>query len=133
VIMGTQSFGKGSVQTVLPISETRAVKLTTALYYTPDGRSIQAEGIQPDVLIDRARVETFAETGRLSERDLAGHLDNGDEKAEVDEESSRNLITSDNQLYEALTLLKGINILSPRRVPAPPGQQTAAADPADAH
>lgn len=132
VIMGTQSFGKGSVQTVLPISETRAVKLTTALYYTPDGRSIQAEGIQPDVLVDRARVETFAETGRLSEKDLAGHLDNGDEKAEVDEESSRNLITSDNQLYEALTLLKGINILSPRRAPLPPAQpaqQTAAADP----
>jgi carboxyl-terminal processing protease len=72
VVMGTPSFGKGSVQTVLPISEERAVKLTTALYFTPNGRSIQAEGIQPDMRVERARVETFDESGRLSERDLAG-------------------------------------------------------------
>jgi carboxyl-terminal processing protease len=102
------------------------VKLTTALYFTPNGRSIQAEGIQPDVLVDRARVETFAETGRLSEKDLAGHLSNGEEAAAVDAESSRSLISSDNQLYEALTLLKGINILRPRRAPAPPQESTAA-------
>jgi carboxyl-terminal processing protease len=126
VIMGTQSFGKGSVQTVLPISEDRAVKLTTARYFTPNGRSIQAEGISPDVIVDRARVETFDESGRLSEKDLAGHLDNDDAQAAIDASASRGLIRSDNQLYEALTLLKGINILRPKRAPKLPGQQTAA-------
>src|SRR5210317_463616 len=80
VVMGTQSFGKGSVQTVLPISESRAVKLTTALYFPPNGRSIQAEGIRPDVEVRRARVESFADSGRLSEKDLAGHLDNADDE-----------------------------------------------------
>jgi carboxyl-terminal processing protease len=130
VIMGTQSFGKGSVQTVLPISDERAVKLTTARYFTPNGRSIQAEGIRPDIIVERARVETFDESGRLSERDLAGHLDNADSQAAVDASASRGLISSDNQLYEALTLLKGINILGPKRAPmAPaPAQQTAAVD-----
>ena len=129
VIMGTPSFGKGSVQTVLPISESRAVKLTTALYFTPNGRSIQAEGIQPDVIVDRARVETFDESGRISEKDLAGHLDNAEAQAAIDAEASRGLIRSDNQLYEALTLLKGLNILTPRVVPPAlaEGQQTAAA------
>jgi carboxyl-terminal processing protease len=126
VIMGTQSFGKGSVQTVLPISDERAVKLTTARYFTPNGRSIQAEGISPDVIVDRARVETFDESGRLSEKDLAGHLDNADTQAEIDASASRELIRTDNQLYEALTLLKGLNILGPRPAPRLPGQQTAA-------
>jgi carboxyl-terminal processing protease len=107
VIMGTQSFGKGSVQTVLPISEDRAVKLTTARYFTPNGRSIQAEGISPDVIVDRARVETFDESGRLSEKDLAGHLDNDDAQAAIDASASRGLIRSDNQLYEALTAAQG--------------------------
>jgi len=126
VIMGTRSFGKGSVQTVLPISESRAVKLTTALYFTPEGRSIQAEGIRPDVIVDRARVETFDESGRIKEKDLAGHLDNTATQAAIDAGASRELLQQDNQLYEALTLLKGINILRPRpgRTPA---QQTAAA------
>lgn len=127
VIMGTPSFGKGSVQTVLPISESRAVKLTTALYFTPNGRSIQAEGIKPDIIVDRARVETFDESGRIKERDLAGHLDNTSTGAAAEAEASRDLLSSDNQLYEALTLLKGVNILGPRRVPSlPAGQQTAA-------
>jgi len=127
VIMGTPSFGKGSVQTVLPISESRAVKLTTARYFTPNGRSIQAEGIRPDVITDRARVETFDESGRIKERDLAGHLDNIDAQDEGEENASRTLLSTDNQLYEALTLLKGINILNPRKLPAAAsGQQTAA-------
>lgn len=133
VIMGTQSFGKGSVQTVMPISEFRAVKLTTALYFTPNGRSIQAEGIQPDIQIDRARVETLDESGRISEKDLAGHLDNTRSDGVAEAQSSRGLISRDNQLYEALTLLKGLNILGPRRAPAlPSGQQTATANAAEA-
>lgn len=131
VIMGTQSFGKGSVQTVLPISESRAVKLTTALYFTPNGRSIQAEGIKPDVIVERAKVETFDESGRIKERDLAGHLDNVDAEGNLEIEASSGLISRDNQLYEALTLLKGINILAPRRAPAPV-QQTVAAETASA-
>ena len=132
VIMGTRSFGKGSVQTVLPISESRAVKLTTALYFTPNGRSIQAEGIVPDVVVERARVETFDESRRVSERNLAGHLENGDDQAAIDAQGNSGLISSDIQLYEALTLLKGVNILGPRRAPSAPVQQTAAAEPADA-
>jgi carboxyl-terminal processing protease len=126
VIMGTQSFGKGSVQTVLPISESRAVKLTTALYFTPSGRSIQAEGIRPDVIVERARVEALDESGRLSERDLAGHLDNTRSQGEADVQASRGLISRDNQLYEALTLLKGLNILGPRRATTLPRGQTTA-------
>ena len=59
VVMGTDSFGKGSVQTILPLSESRAVKLTTALYFTPNGRSIQAEGIVPDILVERAQVTAY--------------------------------------------------------------------------
>ena len=76
--------------------------------------------------MDRARVETLDESGRLSERNLAGHLINGNGKSETTATMSRSLIERDNQLYEALTLLKGINILSPRRG-LPAGQQTAAA------
>ncbi|MEM9396414.1 MAG: S41 family peptidase [Pseudomonadota bacterium] len=128
VIMGTQSFGKGSVQTVMPISESRAVKLTTALYFTPNGRSIQAEGIEPDVFVSRAKVETLDESRRISEKDLARHLDNADEQAAVDGQASDGLITRDNQLYEALTLLKGINVFAPQMKPSlPAGQQTAEA------
>ncbi|MFK8043652.1 S41 family peptidase [Congregibacter sp.] len=129
VVMGTQSFGKGSVQTVLPISESRAVKLTTARYFTPNGRSIQAEGIKPDIIVERAKVETFDESGRVSEKDLAGHLDNTTAQEAVEAEASEGLISRDNQLYEALILLKGINIINPRAPRAlPEGQQTAAVE-----
>ena len=114
VIMGTNSFGKGSVQTVLPISESRAVKLTTALYFTPNGRSIQAEGIEPDVQVERAKVTTIDSSRRIAERDLDGRLDNGGGNTPVNKNPSRELLSTDNQLYEALTLLKGINILGRR-------------------
>ncbi len=128
VVMGTQSFGKGSVQTVLPISESRAVKLTTARYFTPNGRSIQAEGIKPDIVVERAKVETFDESGRVSEKDLARHLDNTSAQEAVESQASKGLISRDNQLYEALILLKGLNIINPRSPGAlPAGQQTASA------
>ncbi|WOJ92579.1 S41 family peptidase [Congregibacter variabilis] len=127
VVMGTQSFGKGSVQTVMPISESRAVKLTTARYFTPNGRSIQAEGIKPDIIVERAKVETFDDSGRVSERDLAGHLDNTTDQAAVATQASKGLISRDNQLYEALILLKGLNIMNPRAPkPLPMDQQTVA-------
>lgn len=116
VVMGTHSFGKGSVQTILPLSESRAVKLTTALYFTPDGRSIQAEGIAPDILVERAKVTTYDNAPRVTEADLSGHLDNangnnGAKKSTSSRKLSSELLSSDNQLYEALTLLKGLNIL----------------------
>lgn len=114
IIMGTDSFGKGSVQTVMPISESRAVKLTTALYFTPSGRSIQAAGIVPDIRVDRARVTAIGEEGRISEADLIGHLGNGDGEERRDIQVSE-LQSRDNQLYEALTLLKGVNILGMNR------------------
>lgn len=128
VVMGTHSFGKGSVQTILPLSESRAVKLTTALYYTPDGRSIQAEGIEPDILVERAKVTTYDNTRRITEADLSGHLDNvngnGDsKKTESSRKVASELLSSDNQLYEALTLLKGLNVLGMR--PQKPATQSS--------
>ena len=111
VIMGTDSFGKGSVQTVMPISEERAVKLTTALYFTPNGRSIQAAGIAPDILVERAQVTAYDSSGQITEADLNRHLNNGGGDARR-RKAQTSLLTEDNQLYEALTLLKGVNILS---------------------
>ncbi len=115
VVMGTDSFGKGSVQTIMPLSEERAIKLTTALYFTPNGRSIQAHGIQPDIEVDRARVTAIENLPpRVSETDLNRHLDGADE-GETGGRPARpainELLSDDNQLYEALTLLKGLHIL----------------------
>jgi carboxyl-terminal processing protease len=114
VIMGTESFGKGSVQTILPLSDSRAIKLTTALYFTPNGRSIQAEGIVPDILVERAKVTAYDNRRRTTEADLSGHLDNANGKTKKTRQVSNELLTEDNQLYEALALLKGINILGMR-------------------
>jgi carboxyl-terminal processing protease len=119
IIMGTKSFGKGSVQTIMPLSDSRAVKLTTALYFTPNGRSIQALGIVPDIPVARAKVTAIKSSRRVSEADLTRHLDNTkgkaqDSEAEVSRKAADDLLSSDNQLYEALTLLKGLNILGMR-------------------
>lgn len=116
VIMGTDSFGKGSVQTIMPLSESRAIKLTTARYFTPNGRSIQALGIVPDILVERAEMTAIKSSKRVTEANLSRHLDNKEEKkdrdkAELSRQAANELISSDNQLYEALTLLKGLNIL----------------------
>jgi len=111
VIMGTDSFGKGSVQTILPLNKDRAVKLTTARYYTPEGRSIQAQGIVPDIQVEEAEVKTQSDR-HIKESDLSGHLANGNgessTKAEADMES---LLERDFQLYEALNLLKALQIV----------------------
>jgi carboxyl-terminal processing protease len=108
--MGTQSFGKGSVQTVLPVSESKALKLTTSLYYTPSGRSIQQDGIVPDVVVERARLTSLEQGRRLREADLNGSLVNDGIEQEVETEVIASLREEDNQLYEAFTLLKGINV-----------------------
>ena len=118
VIIGTRTFGKGSVQTILPLQNNTALKLTTARYYTPSGRSIQAEGIQPDIVLEPIKVTSAEDQSalRLKEADLTGHL-TGDAEAkdkakktkEGDEITS--LAQTDYQLYEALNVLKGLNIL----------------------
>jgi carboxyl-terminal processing protease len=78
LIMGTASFGKGSVQTVLPLAADKAIKLTTSLYYTPSGRSIQAQGIIPDIEVEEAFVTRRSRSvTQYKESDLAGHLKNG--------------------------------------------------------
>jgi carboxyl-terminal processing protease len=83
VLLGTRSFGKGSVQTVLPVKESGgAIRLTTALYYTPSGRSIQATGIEPDVVVEPAKVEKVAQAARPREADLRGALKNTDAEAD---------------------------------------------------
>jgi carboxyl-terminal processing protease len=122
VIMGSQSFGKGSVQTIFPMSNQSAVKITTARYYTPAGRSIQAEGIVPDIKVDPLRVEKVKSNGkRLKEADLSGHLENGKGSKEKDEaekksDEEESLASKDYALNEALNLLKGLTILQSRSV-----------------
>ncbi len=113
VLMGTRSFGKGSVQTVLPLSDSRAIKLTTALYFTPNGRSIQAEGIVPDIVVERATVTAYNDPQQITEADLSGHLNNanGASADKKTKQAASELLVDDNQLSEALALLKGLNIL----------------------
>lgn len=117
VIMGTQSFGKGSVQTLLPLSNERAIKLTTSLYYTPEGRSIQAQGITPDIVVDQGLVtRQTPRRGVYTEADLEGHLRGSGESSERRPViSSEQVVVSDYQLNEALTLLKGWHIMESGR------------------
>ncbi|MFM7274094.1 MAG: S41 family peptidase [Gammaproteobacteria bacterium] len=113
VVVGTDSFGKGSVQTVLPLSEDRGIKLTTARYFTPSGRSIQAEGIRPDIVIERATVTPLSAGPSISEADLEGHLRNGNgrpEKGDREEpaKADDSLRAQDYQLYEAYNLIRAM-------------------------
>jgi carboxyl-terminal processing protease len=119
IIMGTRSFGKGSVQTVLPLDERRAIKLTTSLYFTPGGRSIQAQGIVPDIEVGEALVTRRSRNvAQYNEADLAGRLDNGNDEETVTEMqealiSAEQVLVNDYPLNEALNLLKGINAFQP--------------------
>ena len=121
IIMGTKSFGKGSVQTIQELRNGSAVKLTTARYFTPDGRSIQAKGIVPDIELstlsitakDSNRKESFSEKdlqGRLSNPD--GEDDTSSDANKADKKESATLAETDFQLFEALNLLKGLYILN---------------------
>lgn len=116
IIVGTRSFGKGSVQTILPLDEKRAIKLTTALYYTPSGVSIQAKGITPDIVIEEMTIpkdSAKAEFAGFSEADLSGHILNGDQKVVTGEDTKKqdeDLLHEDYQLYTALTILKGLAV-----------------------
>ncbi|MDO9422888.1 MAG: S41 family peptidase [Methylobacter sp.] len=114
VIMGEKSFGKGSVQTILPTSKGSAVKLTTARYYTPSGRSIQAEGIEPDITLARVKLEALetSEFKPVKEVDLSHHLENGKGKESLEDVQEKEALEKDYPLYQALTLLKGIGIMN---------------------
>ena len=121
VIMGEKTFGKGSVQTILPLGNGSALKLTTARYYTPSGTSIQARGIVPDIALDRMRVSPVDVGQGVKEADLVRHLEG--ESAEDDVEAAKQvqqaeskvpLAQRDFALFEALNLLKGLHILNPR-------------------
>jgi len=117
IILGTKSFGKGSVQTIQELRNGSAVKLTTARYFTPNGRSIQATGIEPDIKLSTLRLSAEDEKARetYSESDLEGRLSNPNGEGDVDEEEkddSEALAETDFQLYEALNLLKGLIILN---------------------
>jgi carboxyl-terminal processing protease len=114
IVMGNQTFGKGSVQTIVPIDETTALKLTTARYYTPSGRSIQAQGITPDIELERGEFTPLASAGLkdVKESDLVRHLEDDIPEAETDADSVKpSLFAEDFQLAEALNLLKGLDIL----------------------
>ena len=117
VLMGTDSFGKGSVQTVLPLNNDRALKLTTALYFTPNGRSIQAQGIVPDIEVSRAKVTREQDDENFKEADLAGHLGNGNGGADKPSNGKGKAAAQsprpqddDFQLSQALNLLKGLSV-----------------------
>ena len=128
VIMGSKSFGKGSVQTIQELRSGGAVKITTARYFTPSGRSIQGEGITPDIILDRYEIKDSKEESslRIKESDLTGSISNPtksqeaikkavEEGKELDEEKTTEKklkASEDFQLYEALLLLKGLSILS---------------------
>ena len=117
IVIGTNTFGKGSVQTIIPITETRAVKLTTARYFTPNGRSIQAEGIIPDINVPKHKVISPKRgTLKISEKNLSGHLANEKSSRDrVDEEEKKenpDLVFRDFQLYQALNVLTGLHKLN---------------------
>jgi carboxyl-terminal processing protease len=121
IIMGTKSFGKGSVQTILPTGSGGAVKITTARYFTPSGRSIQATGIEPDIELERLKLESLEATQfkPIKEADLSHHLSNGNKKKADKEKSDKERASKttgvdmrDYPLKEALNLLKGIAILN---------------------
>ena len=129
IVLGTKSFGKGSVQTIIPLPGRGAMRLTTARYFTPSGRSIQVVGIEPDITVEQAKVETIATQRRRREADLRGALDNGTVPAkekEKDKQKGKNgndekddktketktLISQDYQLARALDLLRGVTFFS---------------------
>ena len=115
IILGTKSFGKGSVQTIQELRNGSAVKLTTARYFTPNGRSIQATGIEPDIKLSTVKLSETDEKVRetYSESDLEGRLSNPNgEQAGDKKDDSETLAKTDFQLYEALNLLKGLIIMN---------------------
>jgi carboxyl-terminal processing protease len=122
VVMGTQSFGKGSVQTIIPLSDNSGLRLTTARYFTPNGRSIQAKGITPDIVVESKELtqSQIKQDGiHIREKDLENHFESEGGKQPVEEKTDTKLpayktdelIKNDYQLLRGLDLLKGWEIL----------------------
>lgn len=115
VVMGTKSFGKGSVQVIMPLPGHGAMRLTTSRYYTPSGNSIQAKGIEPDIEVKPAKLEELDIKGGRSEADLRGALDNPSDKdaksGDKDEDKEEaSLATKDYQLARAVDLVRGASL-----------------------
>jgi carboxyl-terminal processing protease len=116
VILGTTTFGKGSVQTILPLDKNRALKLTTARYYTPSGLSIQASGINPDIVTEDVKLSPVKKKAPYKESDLSRHLENPESNKNDQQVNDKpigpSLLESDFQLYTALNVLKALNIVN---------------------
>ncbi len=110
IILGTQSFGKGSVQTIIPVNPYGALRMTTARYFTPSGRSIQKKGISPDIVVDEAKLEKVKKRNGNRESDLRGALDNPNQEMENNDTNNEKESTNDFQLSRALDLVRGISL-----------------------
>lgn len=123
VILGARSFGKGSVQTLIPIENDGAISLTTALYYTPSGKSIQLEGVVPDIAVEDVEVKKFKEESNFREEDIKGHLDKSSNIKKTNKDAVIEMVNkkkydnhskihykNDYMIVRALDLIKGINI-----------------------
>ncbi len=115
VVLGTKSFGKGSVQTIVPLQGNGAMRMTTARYYTPSGTSIQAKGIVPDIEVEQAKLEVLEQARGRSEADLRNHLENGSEPetpvADGEGQAAEEEVL-DYQLLRAKDLLKGVSLFA---------------------
>ena len=117
ILMGTKSFGKGSVQTIIPVSSKGAVRLTTARYFTPSGTSIQAKGIDPDIYVPQSKIEVLEKRTNRKESDLRGHLEeegiNKKESKDIAKNTEEEILDSeieDYQLNRAIELIRSINV-----------------------
>ena len=110
IILGTQSFGKGSVQTIIPVNPYGALRMTTARYFTPSGRSIQKKGISPDIVVEEAKLEKVKKRNGNRESDLIGALDNPNQEMENNDTNNEKESTNDFQLSRALDLVRGISL-----------------------
>ena len=113
ILMGTQTFGKGSVQTIIPVTSKGAVRLTTARYFTPSGNSIQAKGISPDIYVPQSKLEVLENNNSRREADLRGALDSENKKEKNKDKNGNNNeenTVSDYQLNRAIELIRSINV-----------------------